>query len=54
MVLIECLLTPDLLLFGRANLIPAGLFLMVVYLNGFVIPRGSADPFSRGSTLFRQ
>ena len=37
MVLLECLLVPDLLLFGRANAIPAGLFLAVVYLNAFVI-----------------
>ncbi len=52
MVLIECLLTPDLLLFGRANVVPAGLFITAAYLNG-VLSRASAGPFSRGRVLFR-
>jgi hypothetical protein len=53
MVPIECLLTPDLLLFGRANLVPAGLLIAAVYLDGFVLPRASTDPLSRGGTLLR-
>ncbi|CAA9270181.1 MAG: hypothetical protein AVDCRST_MAG56-2999 [uncultured Cytophagales bacterium] len=43
MVLLECLLAPDLLLFGRANLIPAGFFLGIVYLNAFVIAPAPAN-----------
>lgn len=54
MVPMECLLTPDLLLFGRANLVPAGLLIAAVYLDGFVLSRASADPLSRGGTLLRQ
>ncbi len=33
MVIIESILAPDLLLFSRVNLIPAGLFIGVIYLN---------------------
>lgn len=43
MVLLECLLAPDLLRFGRANVIPAGLFLGVVYLNAFVVQPAPAN-----------
>ena len=53
MVLLECLLTPDLLLFGRANLVPAGLFVTAVYLNGFLISTTRPNQFSRGGTLSR-
>jgi hypothetical protein len=53
MVLLECLLTPDLLLFGRANLIPAGLFVTAVYLNGLLRFRASAAGALRGGTLSR-
>ncbi len=54
MVLLEAVLTPELLLFGRANLIPAGLFVVVVYLNGFVLGRtATGKPFPGSTSVSR-
>lgn len=36
MVSIEIILTPDLLLFGRANTIPAIIFIALVYYHAFI------------------
>ncbi len=54
MVLLEAVLTPELLLFGRVNLIPAGLFVVVVYLNGFVLGRtATGKPFPGSTSVSR-
>jgi len=37
MVTIECFLTPDLLLFGYGNIVPALFFMGLVYVNEFYI-----------------
>jgi hypothetical protein len=50
MVLLEAVLTPELLLFGRANMIPAGLFVVMVYLNGFVLSKTPAGKPFPGNT----
>lgn len=48
MVIIESMLAPDLLLFGKANLIPAAVFISVVYLNEFLINRmGKSKSFQK-------
>ena len=40
MNIIEFILAPDLLLFGQVNGVVAAFFIVVVYLNEFVIPNG--------------
>ena len=39
MNVIEFILAPDLLLFGRLNLLLAGLFILVIFLNEFTVGR---------------
>ncbi|MGI4863218.1 MAG: DoxX-like family protein [Janthinobacterium lividum] len=36
---LEYLLAPDLLLWGRANALFAGLFILLLYYYGFILPR---------------
>lgn len=40
MNVIEFLLVPDLLLFGRMNMVFAGIFCVIIYLNEFVLYSG--------------
>lgn len=48
MVSMESILTPDLLLFGRANLIPGAIFIGVVYFNEFFLSRADkSQPLQR-------
>ena len=39
MNLIEFILVPDLLLFGRMNIVLASIFIVIIYINEFVVPR---------------
>ena len=36
---IEFILAPDLLLFGRMNIVFASIFIVIIYVNEFVLPR---------------
>ena len=36
---IEFILVPDLLLFGRMNIVFASIFIVIIYINEFVLPR---------------
>ena len=36
---IEFILVPDLLLFGRMNIVFASIFIVIIYVNEFVLPR---------------
>ena len=39
---IEIILAPDLLLFGRMNIAFASIFIVIIYVNEFVLPRRNA------------
>ena len=39
---LEYFLAPDLLLWGRANALVAGLFVLLLYYYGFGLPRASS------------
>ena len=39
---IEIILVPDLLLFGRMNIVFASIFIVIIYVNEFVLPRRNA------------
>lgn len=44
MNIMECILAPDLLLFGRFNALFAGLFILVVYYHAFILPNNLPQP----------
>lgn len=42
MNIIEFILAPDLLLFGRMNIVFASIFIGVIYVNEFIVGRSKA------------
>ena len=47
MNLIEFILVPDLLLFGRMNIVFASIFIVIIYVNEFVLPRHNEYPLKK-------
>ena len=44
---IEFILVPDLLLFGRMNIVLASIFIVIIYVNEFVLPRHNDYPLTK-------
>jgi hypothetical protein len=47
MNLIEFILVPDLLLFGRMNIVFAAIFIVIIYVTEFVLPRHNDHPLTK-------